>query len=63
MFRWLPKNVSTYGGDIDSIIYLIYYIVSGWFAVTGGAIIYFLIRYRRCPGLISYSEDFWEGES
>lgn len=47
MLSWLPKNVSTYGGDMDSIIYLIYYIVLIWFVLTYGAIIYFLFRYRR----------------
>ena len=31
MFSWLPKNVSTFGGDVDSILYLIYYIVMVWF--------------------------------
>ncbi|MBI3989350.1 MAG: hypothetical protein HY347_07010, partial [candidate division NC10 bacterium] len=51
MLRWLPENVSTYGGDIDSILYLIYYIVGVWFVLTYAAILYFLIRYRRREGL------------
>ncbi len=50
MFSWLPKNVSTFGGDVDSILYLIYYIVGVWFVLTYGAIFYCLIRYRRRPG-------------
>ena len=50
MFSWLPKNVSTFGGDVDAIFYLIYYIVAVWFVLTYGAIIYLLIRYRRRPG-------------
>ena len=50
MLSWLPKNVSTFGGDVDSIFYLIYYIVAVWFVLTYGAIIYCLIRYRRRPG-------------
>lgn len=50
MFSWLPKNVSTFGGDVDAIFYLIYYIVAVWFGLTYGAIIYLLIRYRRRPG-------------
>ncbi len=49
MLRWLPENVSTFGADIDSLLYLIYYIVTIWFVLTYGAIIYFLIRYRRRP--------------
>jgi cytochrome c oxidase subunit 2 len=50
MFRWLPKNVATFGGDVDAIFYFIYYIVAVWFVLTYGAIIYALIRYRRRPG-------------
>ncbi len=50
MFSWLPKNVSTYGGDIDAILYLIYYIITVWFVLAYGAIIYCLIKYRRRPG-------------
>ena len=50
MFNWLPKNVSTFGGDVDSVLYLIYYIVTAWFILTYGAILYLVIRYRRRPG-------------
>lgn len=50
MFSWLPKNVSTFGGDVDAILSLIYYIVAIWFVLTYAAIIYCLIRYRRRPG-------------
>jgi cytochrome c oxidase subunit 2 len=50
MFSWLPQNISTYGGDVDAIFYLIYDIVLVWFVLTGGAIVYALIRYRRRPG-------------
>ncbi len=50
MLRWLPENVSTYGGDIDSILSLIYYIVAGWFVLTSATILFFLIRYRRREG-------------
>lgn len=47
MIRWLPENISTYGGDIDSLLYEIYYITGVWFFLTYGIIIVFLIRYRR----------------
>jgi cytochrome c oxidase subunit 2 len=43
----MPENVSTYGGDVDALFSLIYVIVSVWFVLTYGAIIYVLIRYRR----------------
>jgi cytochrome c oxidase subunit 2 len=48
--RWFPENISTYGGDIDGLFYLIYYIVGAWFVLTEVAILYFVIRYRRRPG-------------
>ena len=50
MFAWLPENVSTFGGDIDSIFRFIYYIVGFWFLATQGFLIYCLIRFRRRPG-------------
>jgi cytochrome c oxidase subunit 2 len=50
MLSWLPENVSTYGGDIDSMMYLIYYIVGAWFLLTYGIILLFLILYRRREG-------------
>jgi hypothetical protein len=31
MLGWLPENVSTYGGDIDSLLSLIAYITGGRF--------------------------------
>jgi cytochrome c oxidase subunit 2 len=50
MSNWFPKNISTYGGDIDHVFYLIFYIVGFWFILTELAIIYFSVRYRRRPG-------------
>lgn len=50
MLDWFPENVSTFGGDIDSLFYLILYITGAWFLLTEGLILYFLIRYRRHPG-------------
>lgn len=47
MLRWMPENVSTYGGDVDAVFSLIYAIVGVWFVLTYGAIVYALIRYRR----------------
>jgi cytochrome c oxidase subunit 2 len=48
--NWLPENVSSFGGDIDSLFYLILYITGAWFLLTEGLILYFLIRYRRHAG-------------
>ncbi len=50
MANWLPENVSTYGGDIDALLYLIYYVTGAWFFLTLGLTLLFLIRYRRREG-------------
>ncbi len=50
MLRWFPENISTYGGNIDGVFSLIYYIVGFWFLLTEGALIYFIFRYRRRAG-------------
>lgn len=50
MFDWFPKNISTYGGDIDSVFWLIFYIVGAGFILGEAAILYFAIRYRRKEG-------------
>jgi cytochrome c oxidase subunit 2 len=50
MLSWLPENVSTYGGDIDALFYLIYYIVGIAFLLTEGALLLFLILYRHREG-------------
>lgn len=61
MLRWLPENASSYGGQIDSIFYLIYYIVAGWFVLVLGILIYFLVRYRHREGRRAryYAGDTW----
>ncbi|MGH7378929.1 MAG: cytochrome c oxidase subunit II [Candidatus Methylomirabilales bacterium] len=50
MLRWLPENVSSYGGEIDSLFSLIYYITGVTFIVVTGAMIWFLIKYRHRQG-------------
>jgi cytochrome c oxidase subunit 2 len=42
--------ISTYGGEIDSIISFIGWIVFGWFVLAEGLLLYFLFRYRRRQG-------------
>lgn len=43
----LPQNVSTFGGEIDSVFRLILYIVGVWFILSEALLLYFTIRYRR----------------
>jgi cytochrome c oxidase subunit 2 len=50
MFDWFPKNISTFGGEIDSVFYLIFYITGIGFLIGEGLIFWFLIRYRHREG-------------
>jgi cytochrome c oxidase subunit 2 len=50
MMGWLPENVSTFGGEIDSLFYLIYYITGAVFILVTVLMILFLILYRRREG-------------
>ncbi|MBI2090716.1 MAG: cytochrome c oxidase subunit II [Deltaproteobacteria bacterium] len=50
MLNWFPENISTFGGEIDSLFYLILYITGAWFIATEGLIVFFLIRFRRRQG-------------
>jgi len=50
MLRWLPENISSFGRDMDGIMYLIYYIVGVWFILAEGVLIWFAFHYRRRPG-------------
>lgn len=61
MQKWFPENVSTFGGDVDGIFWMIFYITTAWFFLTEGLILYFVIRYRRKPGqkAIYAAGDTW----
>jgi cytochrome c oxidase subunit II len=50
MLRWLPEDVSTFGGEIDSLFYLIYYITAVTFILVTVLMIFFLIVYRQREG-------------
>ena len=50
MLQWLPEDVSTFGQDIDSLFYLIYYITGVTFILVTVLMIWFLIRYRHREG-------------
>ncbi len=50
MLDWFPKNISTFGAEIDHVFYLIFYIVGIGFLVGEALIVYFLFRYRRRDG-------------
>ena len=46
----LPKNVSTFGGDIDHVFWLIFWIVGTWFVAAEGVLLYSIIRHRKSAG-------------
>ncbi|HYY25921.1 MAG TPA: cytochrome c oxidase subunit II, partial [Candidatus Udaeobacter sp.] len=50
MLRWLPEDVSTFGGEIDSLFHLIYYITAVAFILVTVLMIVFLIVYRQREG-------------
>jgi hypothetical protein len=50
MLDWFPEVVSTYGGDIDFVFFLIFWIGLFWFVLAEGLIFYFIFRGSISPG-------------
>jgi cytochrome c oxidase subunit 2 len=50
MLQWLPEDVSTFGQEIDSLFYLIYYITAVTFILVTVLMVVFLIKYRDQSG-------------
>jgi len=50
MLSWLPENVSTYGGDIDRLFVIIYYVTTATFFAVQLALLAFVFMYRDRPG-------------
>lgn len=50
MLSWLPENISTYGAEIDSLFYLLYYITLATFILVAAAMVVFMIKYRHREG-------------
>jgi cytochrome c oxidase subunit 2 len=48
---WLPKNVSTFGGEVDALFYLIYWITGFFFLLTEAILVYNIYRFGEMePG-------------
>jgi cytochrome c oxidase subunit 2 len=47
---WLPKNVSSFGGDVDFLYYLILAITGFFFLLTEAILVYFMYTYAGGPG-------------
>ncbi len=46
----MPLNISTFGGEIDAVIEMIYLIVLVWLIAAEGVLFYFLFRYKKNGG-------------
>ena len=46
MLPWFPENTSTFGGELDSLFAIIYWISVGIFFLTFGILGYLLVKYR-----------------
>ncbi len=46
---WFPESASSYGGDLDSLFYLILYITGAVFLGVEVGLVWFVIKYRRRP--------------
>jgi cytochrome c oxidase subunit 2 len=47
---WLPRDVSSFGGDVDNLFYLILWITGFFFVLTEGLLIYSMYRFAGTPG-------------
>ena len=47
MLQWLPEDVSTYGHEIDSLFYLVYYITGVAFILVTVLMVLFVVMYRE----------------
>jgi cytochrome c oxidase subunit 2 len=47
---WLPRNVSSYGGKVDALFYIILAITGFFFILTEALLIYFMYSYAGEPG-------------
>lgn len=53
MLDFLPRNISTFGPDIDHVISTIYIIVGIWFVLAEVVLFYFILSSRRKKGVKS----------
>ncbi len=47
---WLPKNVATFGGDIDALFYVILFVTGFFFILTEAILVIAMWRYASRPG-------------
>src|SRR5262245_66459806 len=42
---WLPKNVSSFGGKVDTLFYAILYVTGFFFILTEAVLVFFMYKY------------------
>lgn len=47
---WLPENISSYGGSVDTLFYVILALTAIALVLVQAALLYFLVRYRHKDG-------------
>lgn len=47
---WMPQNVATFGGGIDTLFYIILYVTAFFFILTEAIMVYALYRFAGQPG-------------
>lgn len=60
MHHWLPESISTYGGDIDSVIRLVYYLTLLAFILMEGTLLYMIFFGTKKKG---ERGDYFKGDS
>ena len=55
MLAWFPENISTFGGELDNLFAVIYWISVAIFFLTFGVLIWFMIIYRYKPDRKGYN--------
>ena len=46
---WMPQNISSFGGDVDNLFYIILWVTGGAFVLTEGLLVWCMWRYSRNP--------------
>lgn len=55
---WMPPQASTVAANTDALFYFIYYLCLLFFVLIVGAMVLFIIKYRRKEGQVEKSIDF-----
>ncbi len=51
MLSELPENISTFGGDIDNVLAIIWWITIAWLVAAEAVLLYLVVKYRAKDGV------------